>query len=206
MPSFVHWESTDEGIFLIIDPQFLHKTALENDCLHTDRLELTPMLMGTDPQISALALQFHQEMQNQALGGRMYSEALANLLSIHLLRNYCPTKLTPRPYTGGLSQARLQHAIDYIQARLDKKLSLDAIATELNLSIHYFCELFTQSMGIPPYKYVLQQRVERAKLLLKQSEKPLTEIAFECGFAHQSHLNRHFRKLTGITPKRYRDL
>jgi AraC family transcriptional regulator len=60
-------------------------------------------------------------------------------------------------------------------------------------------------MGIPPYKYVLQQRVERAKLLLRKSDKPLTEIAFECGFAHQSHLNRHFRKLTGITPKMYRD-
>jgi AraC family transcriptional regulator len=132
-------------------------------------------------------------------------ECIAKPLPISSAFIFCAT-IAPRPYTGGLSQARLQHAIDYIQARLDKKLSLDAIATELNLSIHYFCELFTQSMGIPPYKYVLQQRVERAKLLLKQSEKPLTEIAFECGFAHQSHLNRHFRKLTGITPKRYRDL
>lgn len=205
MPSFVHWESTDEGIFLIIDPQFLHKTALENDCLHADGLELQPMPMGTDPQISVLARQFHQEMQNQALGGRMYSEALANLLSIHLLRHYCTTKLTLRTYAGGLSQQRLQHALDYIQSHLDEKLSLNEIATQINMSVYYFCELFTQLMGIPPYKYVLQQRVERAKQLLKQSEKSLTEIAFECGFAHQSHLNRHFRKLTGVTPKMYRD-
>jgi AraC family transcriptional regulator len=206
MPSFVHWESTDEGIFLIIDPQFLHKIALENDCFHANRLEIKPMLIGTDSQISALALQFHQERQNQALGGRMYSEALANLLSIHLLRHYCTTRPTLRTYARGLSKQRLQHTLDYIQAHLDEKLSLEEIAAELNLSIYYFCELFTQSMGIPPYKYVLQQRVERAKLLLKQSKKSLTEIAFECGFAHQSHLNRHFRKLTGVTPKQYRDL
>lgn len=205
MPSFVHWESTDEGIFLIIDPKFLHKTALENDCLHIDRLELQPKLIGIDRQVSALARQFHQEMQNQALGGRMYSEALANLLSIHLLRNYCTTELVPHTYAGGLSQQRLQHTIDYIQAHLDEKLGLEAIATELNLSVHYFCELFTQSMGVPPYKYVLQQRVERAKKLLKRSPKSLTEIALDCGFANQSHFNRHFTKLAGITPKKYRE-
>jgi AraC family transcriptional regulator len=89
--------------------------------------------------------------------------------------------------------------------QLHEKLSLDAIATELNLSVYYFCELFTQSIGIPPYKYVLQQRVERAKQLLKNSQKPLADIALDCGFASQSHLNRHFHKLASITPKKYRD-
>jgi AraC family transcriptional regulator len=76
---------------------------------------------------------------------------------------------------------------------------------ELNLSVHYFCELFTQSAGIPPDKYVLQQRVNRAQQLLINSQKSLSEIALDCGFANQSHLNRHFTKLTGISPKKYRD-
>jgi AraC family transcriptional regulator len=202
---FFHWESTDDAMCFMTEPQFLQKTALENDCLNSGELELQPILMAMDPQLHALVLQFKQEMQNNALGGQMYSESLANVFAIHLLRNYCTTTPVLRMYEGGLSTKRLQQTISYIQAHLHEKLSLDAIATELNLSVYYFCELFTQSMGIPPYKYVLQQRVERAKQLLKNSQKPLVDIALDCGFASQSHLNRHFSKLAGATPKKYRD-
>ena len=120
-------------------------------------------------------------------------------------RNYCASTPRLRSYSGGLSTKKLQQTIDYIQAHLDEKLSLESIASALNLSVHYFCELFTQSMGIPPYKYVLQQRVDRAKQLLRNHEKSLSEIALDCGFANQSHFNRHFTKLIGITPRRYRD-
>jgi AraC family transcriptional regulator len=144
-------------------------------------------------------------MQNNALGGELYGESLVHLFNIHLPRNYCTSTPVLRSCTGGLSTQRLQQAIDYIEAHLDEKLSLDAIATELNLSVHYFCEIFTQSTGMPPCKYVLQQRVERAKQLLKQSDQPLTEIALDCGFANQSHFSRHFTKLAGIAPKKYRD-
>jgi AraC family transcriptional regulator len=60
-------------------------------------------------------------------------------------------------------------------------------------------------VGIAPYKYVLQQRVERAKQLLKDEERAIVDIALECGFANQTHLNKHFRKFTGMTPKGYRN-
>jgi AraC family transcriptional regulator len=158
-----------------------------------------------DPQIYSLALQFKQEISTNALGGHIYKESLANIFAIHLLRNYCTTAPVLRTYAGGLSTKRLQQTIAYIQDHLHEKLSLGAISVELNLSVYYLCELFTQSMGIPPYKYVLQQRVERAKQLLKNSQKPLADIALNCGFASQPHLNRHFHKLAGVTPKKYRN-
>ncbi|NJO43692.1 MAG: helix-turn-helix transcriptional regulator [Cyanobacteria bacterium CRU_2_1] len=72
------------------------------------------------------------------------------------------------------------------------------------MSVYYFCELFKQSIGVAPYQYVLQQRVERAKQLLKDEKRAIVDIALECGFANQTHLNKHFRKLTGMTPKSYR--
>jgi AraC family transcriptional regulator len=203
-PGFFSWESTDEAVAFIIDPQLLAKTAIELDCIGSSNLELKPILAQADPTIHALGLQFKQEMQRHALGGELYSESLANLLNIHLLRNCCTTQPVLRTYSGGLSAQRLQQTIDYIQAHLDEKLSLETIAAELNLSTYYFCELFTQSMGMPPYKYVLHQRVDRAKQILKHSEKSLTDIALDCGFANQSHLTRHFKKYTGVTPSRYR--
>lgn len=59
-------------------------------------------------------------------------------------------------------------------------------------------------MGISPYQYVLQQRVERVKYLLKSTPLPLSEIAMSCGFNDQTQMSKHFRKLTGMTPKAYR--
>ncbi|MGH8000244.1 MAG: helix-turn-helix domain-containing protein, partial [Brasilonema sp.] len=68
---------------------------------------------------------------------------------------------------------------------------------------YYFCQLFKQSLGITPYQYVLQLRVERAKQLLKNQKITICDVALACGFANQSHFTKHFRKLTGMTPKAY---
>jgi AraC family transcriptional regulator len=208
VPSFHHWEAevADDGLVFYADPKLLQKVATENDCLNLDRIELRPILQARDPQIEAISTLFRTEMYNDELGGELYAESLANVFLLHLLRNYCTLPHTLRSDAkGGLSTPKLQQAIGYIQANLDQKLSLEAIAQQLNLSVYYFCELFTRSMGISPYKYVLQQRVERAKQLLKDKEKAISDVALECGFANQTHLNRHFRKFTDMTPKTYRN-
>ncbi|NJK36123.1 MAG: helix-turn-helix domain-containing protein [Oscillatoriales cyanobacterium SM2_2_1] len=206
-PSFHYWEAevADESLCFYVKPNLLQQVALENDCLHPDRIELRPILQARDPQIEAIATLFRTEMSNGELGGKLYAESLANLFLLHLLRQYCTQPLRIKTYEGGLSTPKLQQAIDYIQAHLDQKLSLEEIAQHLNLSVYHFCDLFKQSTGIAPYKYVLQQRVERAKQLLKDEERTIVDIALECGFANQTHLNKHFRKVTGMTPKTYRN-
>jgi AraC family transcriptional regulator len=64
--------------------------------------------------------------------------------------------------------------------------------------------LFKQSTGLTPHQYVIQCRVERAKQLLLQGELTIADIAYRVGFANQSHLNRHFKRLFGVTPKAIR--
>lgn len=60
-------------------------------------------------------------------------------------------------------------------------------------------------MGVSPYKYIIQQRVERAKELLRQPHSmSIAAIALECGFSNQSALSKHFRNITGKTPKVYK--
>ncbi|MEA5573413.1 helix-turn-helix transcriptional regulator [Calothrix sp. UHCC 0171] len=82
---------------------------------------------------------------------------------------------------------------------------LDAIAKQVNISQYYFITLFKQSMGVTPHQYIMQQQIERAKQLLHQTTLSITEVAFSCGFANQSHFTRLFRKHTGVTPKAYQD-
>lgn len=101
--------------------------------------------------------------------------------------------------------SKLQQALEYIQANLDENITLEAIASELGMSQFHFCRWFKQSMQIAPYQYVLQQRVEKAKVLLKSSDLSIVTIALTCGFNSQSHLINRFKKQTGLTPKAYRN-
>ena len=78
------------------------------------------------------------------------------------------------------------------------------MANHLNMSPFYFCRQFKKSTGLTPYKYILQQRMELAKQLLKQQELPISEIAMRCGFASQSSFTTAFRKYFDVTPKTYR--
>ena len=202
--AFYSWSTTDEAIALIIEPTYLYRLATETKCLNPNKIELRPIVCDRDPHIEYIARSFMSEMQNEGIGGRLYTEALATQLGIHLLRNYCTATLQPKQYNGGLPPSKLQAAIDYIQANLEYKISLDTLGRVTKISPYHFARLFRQSTGFTPYQYVLQQRIELGKQLLRQEQLQISEISIICGFANQSSFTTTFRKLVGVTPKTYR--
>ncbi|MBD2256037.1 AraC family transcriptional regulator [Pseudanabaena sp. FACHB-2040] len=103
----------------------------------------------------------------------------------------------------GLDQLKLQKAIEYIHQHLTDEISLGSIAAHLNMSRFHFCRLFKESMGVTPYQYLLQMRIEQAKHLLLKDNSRVAEVAVETGFADQSQLSRHFKRLVGISPKQF---
>jgi AraC family transcriptional regulator len=105
------------------------------------------------------------------------------------------------PHVGGLSPTQLKLVTNYINDRLEQELSLEELAAIAKLSPAHFCRSFKQSTGFTPHQYVIRQRVERAKLLLIERKIGIAQVAIACGFTHQSHLNRHFKRFTGVTPK-----
>jgi len=104
----------------------------------------------------------------------------------------------------GLTPAALKRATEYIEENLAEDLSLAAVAGAANLSPYHFARLFKASTGFSPHQYVIRRRVERARLLLATTDRPLAFIAQEVGFASGSHLARHFRRLLGVPPSDYR--
>ncbi|MFQ4138513.1 AraC family transcriptional regulator [Nodosilinea sp. PGN35] len=103
-----------------------------------------------------------------------------------------------------LTHSRLQQVVDYIQTHLDQELSLAELAEVINVSPTYFAGLFKQKMGISPHQYVIKQRVERAKVMLKKTDYGISDIALQVGFSSHSHLTQQFKRITGMTPKQIR--
>ncbi|GCE23012.1 helix-turn-helix domain-containing protein [Dictyobacter kobayashii] len=103
-----------------------------------------------------------------------------------------------------LTRTTLRPAITYIEEHLAEDIALSDIAAAVHLSPYHFARLFKESIGLPPHRYVIQRRVERAKLLMTTTNWSFTTIAHAVGFAHESHLALHFKRLTGLAPKDYR--
>jgi AraC family transcriptional regulator len=136
---------------------------------------------------------------------RLYAEILTNALAVHLLRRYAACKHTEPKLTEGLSPAKLQRTIAYIQAHLEQELSLITLATLVHLSPDHFARLFKQATGQTPHQYVLSCRIAYAKQLLAETDMPLSAISLQVGCTDQSYFTALFRKHVTMTPKAYRD-
>jgi AraC family transcriptional regulator len=193
-----------EWIQCYLEPVFLAQIAYES--VHSDRVELLPTMKKVDALIHNIGLALKASLEADGVSGRFYADSMATALSAHLLRHYSTRNHHFQDYEDGLSKQRLRQALEYIQAHLGEDISLSEIASELGMSQYYFCHLFKRSTGISPHQFLIHQRVERAKLLLKQPERTVLSIALECGFANQSHFARCFRQCTGMNPNQFRKL
>jgi AraC family transcriptional regulator len=203
-PFFARWDGDDRLLQIRIPSRFIEQVATEALGINPDGLELVPKFRTRDSQIEAIAMMLLSEMKQENIGSRLYIESLVNVLSVHLIRQYAAAKPHLPLYESGLPQHQLRQVLDYINDHLDGDIKLADLAALLGMSQFHFSYLFKRSIGTSPYQYMLQQRIERAKQLLKQTERSIMDIALDCGFNSHSHLSKQFRQLTGITPKVYR--
>lgn len=103
-----------------------------------------------------------------------------------------------------LTERQLRRVREFIDQNIDSDIRLGAMANACGVSPDYFLRMFKSTTGISPYQYLLNERVERAKILLSNTSCSLAEVALRCGFSHQEHLSRMFRRFTGVAPGGYR--
>lgn len=196
------WEQPAEFALLALQPQLLNRVAEESAC--GGRVEIVPSFKRTDPLIAGIMHSLMTDVEQGTLVNRLYTDALANALALHLIKNHSAFGQNARLYSGGLSPSQLQRATDYLTSHLEQNPSLTEVAAIVGVSMHHFARAFKQSTGVPPHRYLMERRIERAKALLAQTDQPLAEIALRLGFSSQSHFTTIFRQITGTTPKSYR--
>ncbi|MEM6452314.1 MAG: AraC family transcriptional regulator [Cyanobacteria bacterium P01_D01_bin.105] len=203
-PLFVRWEGEENCLQIRLTDKFMRNVARETVVGDCDRIALKPTFQARNPQLESISTMLLNELQQGSLSNRLYVDSLSNILAVNLLRQHATTRPHLPVYEGGLPSRQLRQVLDYIDTHLDQEIKLADLAQLLDISQFHFSRLFKQSLGVSPYQYLLQQRVERAKQLLKSTDRLITDIALACGFNSHSHLSKQFKQLTGTTPKAYR--
>jgi AraC family transcriptional regulator len=198
---YAHPEGVD-ALYIALEPAYLRDTIMVLS-LDPSNVVLRDVLGTSDPVIHRIGQYFLRELCSPGWGSKLYMEALGIQLAVHLIRHYTvgPQQATPVPASQVDHSARLQPAIDYIHHHLGEDLSLADIAATTHLSPYHFSRLFREAYRIAPYQYVIQQRVEVARQLLKDQRLTVSEVALLVGFSDHSHLVRHYKRLTGTTPR-----
>jgi AraC family transcriptional regulator len=199
----IRWRNDMEVLSMTLEPSFVMRALQESV---PDRVELVMHRGQNDPLIREILLALKVELEAGCPSGRLYGEAMGTALAVHLLKTYTTLQSTPFQSEDGLPQHKLTEVLEYTQAHLDQDIRLADLAALTGMSQYHFCRLFKRSLGVTPHQYVMQQRIERSKHLLKQKDLAIADIALMCGFKSQSHLTTLFRKSTGTTPKSFRTL
>ncbi len=192
----------DHYVLIRIPTQLVEQVATET-VDSVSKIELTTEFRARNHQIEQLAMMLRSELHRGNSGlGQLYVESLTNALIVNLLRDYGGKPKIPT-YKGGLNGSQLLRVTDYINDCLTQTIKVQDLAKLIGISRFHFSRLFQQTTGISPHQYVMQQRIELAKQLLRQ-DLAIADIALECGFNSHSHLGKYFRAITGMTPKAYR--
>jgi AraC family transcriptional regulator len=125
-------------------------------------------------------------------------------LAFQLVRRHSTARPLGAQRVPQLTARQVHAATDFIDAFLDRDLSLKSIADAAATSPFRFARGFRGALGQSPRQYVISRRIERAKELLQRRDHSIAEIATLVGFATQSHFTAMFRRRCGVTPKRYR--
>jgi AraC family transcriptional regulator len=198
-----HWirSQNEQGLILLsFDPTYVARVARET--IEIARLEILPHFAQADPLIYHIGLALKASTQNNSTNNQLYVESLGVALGAHLIQHYSVGKHPIPTYTP--SQTSIQQAIAYINDRLIENLSLEAIATAIGMSQYHFSRMFKQAIGLTPWQYVMQQRIELAKRLLARPQVTIAEVSHQLGFSNQAQFTNFFRKHTGVTPTQYR--
>ncbi|KYC37836.1 hypothetical protein WA1_04830 [Scytonema hofmannii PCC 7110] len=195
-------------LHICLKPELIRQVAEASD-IDSKRFDLVHCFGQQDLQLHHIGMLMFAELRSGGMMGQLYAESLTQVLVIHLLRHYSTLTQpiltqTITSQNRSLTRAQLQQAIDYIHTYLNRDLSLAELASVVNISPTYFASLFKQAMGISPHQYVIQQRVEKAKVMLLKTDLAIADIALQVGFSSQSHLTQQFKRLTGMTPKQVR--
>ena len=163
-----------------------------------------PGVSVDDPVVRHLLSSLLPVMSDPRLANSLFLDHLVMAMTAHLACRYAGMSPDAGVVRGGLAPAQERRAKELMRANLNEELPLSRLAAECGLSVRHFARAFRRSTGMPPHRWLLNRRVERAKDLLRTRALSLADVGAFCGFADQSHFTRTFTAMVGVSPGAWR--
>ena len=202
LPSRWEVRQKDTALLIAVQAPILRGVAAERG-LDCERVEIVNRFQMRDPQIEHIGWALKAEIESGNPAGPLFTASLATALAARLLDRHSSAGRVDAERLS-MSGQKLRLVLAYIEDNLAGDLRLTELASVAGLGLSQFKSAFRDSVGVPVHRYVIQRRLERAKLLLGDKSRPIGQIALESGFAHQSHLARHLRRVAGVPPAKFR--
>jgi AraC family transcriptional regulator len=167
-------------------------------------IELHPHRKFADSRLGALGTIVHAEMAAGFPSGRLFLDSIEQAMAVALVSGHAVRHRSLQISRGGLGSARLRTIRELVDAKMESELGLDEMAQSVGLSTAHFARTFHNSTGQTPHQFVLHQRLERAKSMLRAPDARVLAVAVACGFKTQQHFAQVFRDFCGVSPTEYR--
>lgn len=197
----LRWSGASQRVIASIDEPFLIRAA--QDLGKNTFPGFRNRWNFEDVQVRHLLSEMRREMESDWATGSLYADHLAMLLSITLVQKYAGLPAAA-PAKGGISKVRLNRVLEFIAANTHRNLKLSDLADIADISRFHFARLFHQEMGVPPYRYLLDQRMRQAESLLRLTSRTIAEVAAETGFANPGQFARAFKRHAGVSPSEWK--
>jgi AraC family transcriptional regulator len=197
---WVRWNGAIEILKINLPDQLFQAIAQEAGA---DSVVIASSTSYKDARAAALISAFQAEKDAGFLSGRIYLDSIAQALAATLVQSRGFLRKPLRDVKSGLSRLQLAKVTELIHSHFDRDLSLVELAAAAGLSTSYFTQMFRRSTGQTPHQFVLAVRIERAKELLKGSQR-MIDVALNCGFQTPQHFARVFRAVCKVNPTEYR--
>jgi AraC family transcriptional regulator len=202
-PTF-HLSTPFHSVHFYLPMSALHAIADEADAPRIHELRYRPAVGHADAFLHNMAVALLPVFRAPERVSQVFIDHLMLAVGHHVATTYGDLLPAAKPVVGGLTAWQERRAKELLSADPSVSLRLADLAKECGLSASQFGRAFRKSVGMPPHRWMLQQRIERAKVLLRAGETSLTGVALACGFSDQSHFTRCFSAWTGMSPGLWR--
>jgi AraC family transcriptional regulator len=196
------WARTDDLRYLAVTISDRALRSASDGMASQVDLRSAPKL--EDARVGALVAAVNAERIAGFPSGRLFLDSVEQALAVALVNGHAVRHRSVPVYRGGLGPTRLRRVTELVHAEIEEELSLDKMAQAAGLSTAHFAQMFRRSTGESPHQFVLRQRVERAKEMLRAADARVLDVAVACGFKTQPHFARMFRRECGASPTEYR--
>ena len=159
-----------------------------------------------DPLVSQIGFAIAQELRVESAGGDLLLDSLRQALAARVSHRQMQSVGSNQTRAPALDARRLARVVEYLRANVESAVTLANIAQVACLSPHHFLRLFKHAVGVTPYRYLGELRIQHAKRLLTTSDQSIDAIAYRLHFSDSANFSRAFRRHAGVSPTTYRRL